>query len=195
MSKATEVPIVAYDFPLRRKFEAILFKASTELLFPHVLPESMNTDVLWLTASLFLTQDKPRPSWSGYMQKVSHGDHPQNATITLLLIIDLNPSNYTCIFSTLLFLIEQCKKLNIVTPSITFDQPLWLKATEIAVEKSLNIVVHLGGFHTLMSFVGSIGSLMDGSGIESVLQLVYGENSINHILRGKAISRAIRAHI
>ena len=41
---------------------------------------------------------------------------------------------------------------------ITFDQPLWLKATEIAVDTSLNVVLHLGGSHILMSFLGSVGT-------------------------------------
>ena len=86
----------------------------------------------------------------------------------------MKATNYTCIYSTLLFVINQCKKLNIITPSITFDQPLWLKATEISIEKSLDVVIHLGGFHTLMSFAGSLGFVMDGSGIESVFQTVYG---------------------
>lgn len=192
--KATDVPIIDYDFPQQRKFNSILFKPSLELLYPCVLPESLNADILWHAAGLFSSQQKPRPNWSGYMQRISNGDHLPNSTITLLPIIDLNPSNYTCIYSTLLFVIDQCKKLDIVTPSITFDQPLWLKATEIVIEKSLNIVVHLGGFHTLISFAGSIGSLMDGSGIESMLQTVYGENTVKHMLGGKAIARALRGH-
>ena len=79
------------------------------------------------------------------------------------------------------FPFNQCKKLNITTPSITFDQPLWLKATEIAIEKSLDIVIHLGGFHTLMSFAGSLGFVMDGSGIESVFKTVYGEDTVKHM--------------
>ena len=66
-----------------------------------------------------------------------------------------------------MFVINQCKKLNITTPSTTFDQPLYLKATEIAIEKSLDIVIHLGGFHKLMPLAGSLGFVMDGSGIES----------------------------
>ena len=115
------------------------------------------------------------------MQRMSHGNHLPSAAITLLPIIDLNPTDYTCIYSTLLFVINQCKKLNITTPSITFDQPLWLKATEIAIEKSLDIVIHLGGFHTLMSFAGSLGFVMDGSGIESVFKTVYGEDTVKYM--------------
>ena len=107
----------------------------------------------------------------------------------------MNPSDYTCIYSTLTFIADQCRKFNIKTPSVTFDQPLWLKATEIVVDNSMDIVVHLGGFHTLMSFVGSIGSLMDASGLSDVLQIIYGENTVKHMVSGKAIARAIRGHI
>ena len=46
---------------------------------------------------------------------------------------------------------------------ITFDLSLWLKATEIIHAKSLKAVLILGGFHLMMSFLGSIGSVMTGS--------------------------------
>lgn len=129
------------------------------------------------------------------MQDISTGTHPPKSNIKMLPIININPSDPTCIYSTLLFVIDQSKKLNVETPSITFDQPLWYKATDIVIEKSLKIVVHLGGFHTLMSFVGSIGCFMDGSGLECALQTIYGENSVKHMMYGKAIARAIRGHI
>ena len=106
----------------------------------------------------------------------------------------MNPSNYSCIFFTLSFIVDQCKALCVPTASVTFDQPLWLKATEIVVDKSINAVIHLGGFHTMMSYVGSIGTLMEGSGLADVLQSVYGENTVKHMLNGKSIARAIRGH-
>lgn len=57
-----------------------------------------------------------------------------------------------------------------------------------------NVVIRLGGFHTIMSFLGTIGELMGGSGIEEALQIVYAENTIPHMLTGKAYSRALRGH-
>ena len=51
--------------------------------------------------------------------------------IGFLLIMDLDPTDENCIYSTLLFVIDQAKLLNVETPSITFDQPLRLKATGI----------------------------------------------------------------
>ena len=142
----------------------------------------------------FTFQESVRPSWSGFMQTFRKGEYPGKSEVNLLPIINLNPSDKSCAYSTLLFVIEESKKANCGTPCITFDQPLWLKAIEISTEKSLNIVCRLGGFHTLMSFLGSTGTVMKGSGLQECLQLVYGENAVTHILSGKAVSRAIRAH-
>ena len=66
------------------------------------------------------------------------------------------------------FRMYQAKKLGIQVPSIIFDQPLWLKASGIIEESNLNIVYRLGGFHTMMSFMGSIGVLVKGSGLEGL---------------------------
>jgi hypothetical protein len=57
------------------------------------------------------------------------------------------------------------------------------------------MICKLGGFHTMGSFLACIGHLMDGSGLHELIDLIYAANTTPHILRGKAISRAIRAHI
>ena len=77
---------------------------------------------------------------------------------------------------------------------ITFDQPLWVKAMNIIKNKSMNIVCQLGGFYTLMSFMGGIGTMMTASGLEESLETVYGENVVQHMMLGKAILRALRGH-
>ena len=85
------------------------------------------------------------------------------------------------------------------TPVLTFDQPLWWKAMTVINDEPKNsalhsIVLRLGGLHLQMSYLGSIGHLMCGSGLEEVIGLIYAENVVPHILSGKAISRALRAH-
>lgn len=42
--------------------------------------------------------------------------------------------------------------------------------------------------------MGSIGSMMKGSGLE-VLETVYGPNTVTHMISGKAVSRALRGHL
>ena len=46
-----------------------------------------------------------------------------------------------------------------------------------------------------MRFLGSIGAIMKGSGLEDLLAQVYAENSITHMISRKAVSRANRGHL
>ena len=132
------------------------------------------------------------------MQLVQQVVHPRKSTVMFLPMIDMNPSDASRIYSTLVFVSEHAHRYNI-QPVITFDQPLWWKAFMITVSEPLtcdlrNIVLCLGGFHTEMSLLGCIGHLMAGSGLQEVFQLIYAANSVVHMLAGKAIARAVRAH-
>ena len=61
--------------------------------------------------------------------------------------------------------------------------------------KSTTCFCCLGGFHILMSFLGNVGAIMKGSGLEDLLSVVYAENSVMYMLSGKAVSRAIWGHL
>ena len=156
-----------------------------------------NLDILWKTSLLF---GNPRPSWTGMMQLVHQGRHQGKSSVMFLPMIDMNPSDVTCVSSTLHFVSEHAKQHSIANPIVTFDQPLWLKAFNIIQTEPANsdlrkIIVHLGAFHAEMSFLGSIGHLMAGSGLRELLELIYASNAVDHIMTGKAISRAVRAHL
>ena len=113
-------------------------------------------------------------------------------------MIDMEPSNMTCIYSTLIFISEQAKHYS-KTPIVTFDQPLWWKALMIVANEPQqshlkSIVLRPGGLHIQMSFLDCIGYLMACSGLQDALELVYAKNAVGHMLSGKAIARAIRGH-
>ncbi|CAG2191757.1 unnamed protein product [Mytilus edulis] len=64
-----------------------------------------------------------------------------------------------------------------------------------------SIVVRLGGFHTEMSLLGSIGQIMNSSGLSELLETVYASTAVGymhlcfgHMFSDKAISRAVRGH-
>ena len=102
-------------------------------------------------ASYFLPN--PPPSWSGHMRDViATHNHPDKAVISMLTIIDLNPEDMNCIYSPLRIIESQAWYLETVTAVVTFDQPYWIKATEIINVKSMGIVCILGECHLLMSF-------------------------------------------
>ena len=73
-------------------------------------------------------------------------------------MIDKDPNDLSCIYSTLMFTTNQAKTHN-CQPVITFDHPMWLKAHRIAGNEDSdlhNVVVRLGGFHTQMSFLDAL---------------------------------------
>ena len=138
---------------------------------------------------------KPAELWSGLLQDASVVTHLPPANITMLQITDLKCSDESCIYSALSYVKHHATLLNISIAYITFDQILWWKTVEIIDAKSVDIVCQLGGFHTMMSFIGGLGSLMNGAGLSDLLTTVYGESSVPHILSGKAICRALRVHL
>lgn len=191
------VPILKYDGSPVSGLSLIKYKPLLELRSPVTLPPGLNADLLWHCGWLTNRAINRRPNWSGFMEHVFSADISKTALkseVLFLPIIDLNPSDESCLFSTLTYVQNQAARLGIDTPCLTFDQPLWLKAVNIIAAKSLNIVCRLGGFHLMMSFLGSIGSMMKGSGLEEALEKAYGQNVVVSMLSGKAISRAVRGH-
>ena len=66
--------------------------------------------------------------------------------------------------------------------------------SEPLVSDLTTIFLRLGGFHAEMSFLGCIGHVMASSGLQEVLDLIYGPTAVVHMLSGKAVARAVRAH-
>ena len=87
-------------------------------------------------------------------------------------MVDLDPNSWKCIYSVLKFGQNECAKKKI-HPIFTFDQPIWWNARQIKNQKEdlNNIVLNLGAFHTDLSFLGSIGSIMKSSGLKKLLTL------------------------
>ena len=87
-----------------------------------------------------------------------------------------------------------------MTPVLTFDQPLWLKAMLIQQSSQtdsdiISIILRFGGFHTHMSYMGSIGHIMADIGLYEILECVYAKNTVSHMLTEKATSRTIQEHL
>ena len=64
------------------------------------------------------------------MQLVYHVEYPGHSSTNVLPMIDMDPTNASCIYSTLHFVADQAKKYG-VTPVLTFVKPLWTKAQYI----------------------------------------------------------------
>lgn len=154
-------------------------------------------DLLWLYGKSTNLPDIP--GWNGFMEQVTKECPYKQSKIVFLPFIHAPPTQYDTVLTSLLEASERSSAHGQKTCIVTYDQPLYLKARDI-VENSkhpqLNsVVVRLGGFHLLMSFMGAIGAIMAGSGLKELLTTIYAENSVDRILNGHAYSRAVRAHI
>ena len=47
----------------------------------------------------------------------------------------------------------------------------------------------------MLSFMGNIGYMMNGSGLEEVWRQMYAEKTVPHLMSDKAYSRALRGHV
>ena len=78
----------------------------------------LQSEAFWHSNCHFSSTLKPRPLWSGFMQQMfrsSNDVHYNKSDVILLPIIDLQPTNLICIYSTLLFIQCQADQLNINT--------------------------------------------------------------------------------
>jgi len=195
VSQQNGVPIVPYHKPTKAGVAEVVFVPLLSLQQPLVLPSVMNVTVLWHLSAALESNEKPTPNWWGFMQELVDGSHAGAAQIDMKPLVDLHPTDDTCIYSTLLFVDQQARHLKVPVTCITFDQPLWLKAVDICMAAGLNRVCRLGGFHLLMSYLGCIGHVMAGSGLEEMFLLNYGSNTVCHMMSGKAFARSLRGHL
>lgn len=187
------IEVLHYEKPSRSGLQRITIRDVDITRGTHI---DKHLDILWATGSI-LTKF-PTPSWNGYMQSAMQNCGKYDVSeIKILPFIDLNPNNPSCIFTAIKFAAEQCTKSGQKTCFVTFDQPLYAKATEIVASSTDlgNVVISLGGFHLLMSYLGAIGHIMSGSGLEELWNTVYAKTTITHMISGHAYSRAVRAHI
>ena len=136
--------------------------------------------------------------WSALCQMVYKEPFPGKSSVVFLPMIDMDPSDMTCIYSTLNCVSKEARRHS-SDPVLTFDQPLYWKGRNIIQNEPddsalKTIVLRLGGFHTEMSFLGSIGNIMNNTGLSELLESVYAPAAVVHMLSGKEISRAIRGH-
>ena len=124
--KGEEIPIIEYDPSEETGLSVVTLKPIVQLNTENFLPCDLFFVYLW-HASYFLPN--PRLSWSGFMIDVSSvHNHSGNGGISMFLIINSSPNDLNCIYSTLRFAESLAWYPKIVTPVVTFDESLWMKA-------------------------------------------------------------------
>ncbi|XP_065575464.1 protein misato homolog 1-like [Artemia franciscana] len=121
-------------------------------------------------------------AWSAFMWSIYQKiPHPGKSNIRFLTMINHNPSDISCVYSTLMHANERHSRSG-KTLVINFDQPLYwqLKCivdAEPVTSALRNAIAVLGEFHTRMSFLGAMGFLMADSGLT---ELTHADSVVNN---------------
>ncbi|KAJ8881714.1 hypothetical protein PR048_018200 [Dryococelus australis] len=106
-------------------------------------------------------EESSAPSWNGFMRSCIH-----IGVISCITAIEA---------VTFIHLDPSHRKIITAAPPAELD----------------SATLRLGGFHRLVSFMGSIGFIMSGSGIEELWMHVYAKSSVTYMISGHTFSRAV----
>ncbi|XP_063542992.1 uncharacterized protein LOC134751504 [Cydia strobilella] len=147
-------------------------------------------DALWLFGKSEPSLNMP--GWEHFISKMPTEKEHQVSEIRPLPVIESPPSRdaiYTAI--------KEAQKKTKGTCLVTFDQPMYQIAQKIVTNPGslmLDVVLKLGGFDLIKSFLGVIGFIMSGSGLKELWCSIYATENIEKMMTGCAFARAIRAH-
>lgn len=198
LAKQKQIKTIPFSPRMQGGLRDIKYKSTHSLDLPtqSLIPQHFGA---YLWAKFFRISQLP--SWKGFMEIISNEGDFSVSHVNCLPFINEPPSNPTTLHTSLHYALQETKNLAQATCFVTYDQPLYLKARtivaqlEISNPKFRNVVIRLGGFHMLMSYLGAIGYTMAGSGLEDLWSVMYAAQSVKKMISGHAFARALRAHI
>jgi hypothetical protein len=158
--------------------------------------KALKADVEWLTKVVTSQDDDDPPvEWSGYMNYIARekGFVAKATKYIYGPLIDAPPSHPDTVLTSIMYIEAFMKShgqryVHLVVDLQLFKVALQIKWSDPTRWKYL--VVRPGGMHTLMSFLGCVGTLMEGSGLEEILTIAY--KGVSSMLNGKAWPKALR---
>ena len=137
------------------------------------------------------------PEFGGYNVKKLRTEGTQlsaRTQVAYLPLIDSIPSSPSTMYTAMLRSLQVCERLGQHFAVMTADMQLYKVAVHIMWENEIdfrNLHLRLGGMHLLMSYIGCIGSLMAGSGLEEILGAAFA--GVPKLLSGKKFPQNVRA--
>ena len=187
---------VAYP---KKKVEPSLVVTKTTLEADDPVSPYDRQEVLWLMCRSLFNQDSSVPDWSGWLSKTVPPAMEQLSNVGYMTPIFNPATDYTTVLQCLLTSVEATEKVQQQYTFITFDLAMAKIAYGIVwdmPEKFANVIVHLGGFHTMCAYMGALGQMMSCSGFEDVVieSGICASGSIRQVMNGKHFTRSMRVH-
>lgn len=138
------------------------------------------------------------PSWGGFNVKITVL-HTQKTSVGYCPIIPANPTEYSTVYTCMKTIQHQMGSLNQKWSIITADEAIYSKLKVIQWKRPKefeHVIIRMGAMHIEMNFMSCIGKIYGDSGLEDIWieADIYGPNTVNHIMNGKAYYKCSRGH-
>ena len=137
------------------------------------------------------------PDYGGFNNKMKREEGyeiKQKSNIFYQALIDKKPADPSTVLTVMHSVKRTCSKAGQEFAVLTCDQQLYRIMLDIIwnePERWRNFYPRLGGMHMLMNFIGSIGKLMEGSGLDKLMAKAFG--GVDSMLQGKKYPMNLRA--
>lgn len=163
------------------------------------LSSAINSDILWMLCRFKFNDAYSVPGWAGWVSVLSEQKSQQRqSVIGYMTPLSESISEYSTLREVLTISQQATEKLNQKFTLVTFDMAAAIKAYNVIWQSNnfQNVVVNIGAFHTICSYLGCLGKIMAGSGYEDILVAseICASGSINKVMSGKHYNRAISIH-
>ena len=159
------------------------------------LSDALKADVKWLSDVITREDDDPPAEWSGYMHHLARDNGFVSKATRYIYgpLIDAPPSHPDTVLTSIMYIENFIKSHGQTYVHLSVDMQLFKVAMQIKWSDPTrwkHLIVRPGGMHTLTSFLGCVGQLMKGTGLEEILNVAY--NGVSSMLNGKAWPKALR---
>jgi len=157
-------------------------------------------ELIWIVCRALFNHSCTVPDWSGWVSKTARDVREVVKSEVGYMAPILHPiTDYATVQQCLVTSMAATAKMNQEYTFVTMD----LAAAKIAYDIQWNnavkfskLIIHLGAFHIMCSYMGAIGTMMVGSGFEEILieSGMCASGSIVKVISGKHYNRAMRVH-
>ena len=136
------------------------------------------------------------PGWTGFHATIS-SRVSLPTTVGNCRSIPAAPTDMDVIYTMLYNVHKMLSMLNQTHQVLTVDEGIDEIAKEVQWKVSPqfeDMIIRLGGFHWAKNYLGVIGRRMEESGIEQILEELFGPSQISSILNESKYNRGIAAH-
>lgn len=165
--------------------------------FPHASTNIAPSNFLWAYSKTI--NSKETSGRNGFLEKLTIDKTCDVSKIVFLPFLNAPPSHEDTIYTVLMESVRKVRSYGKKYAIVTFDLPLFMKAFEMIScapdDSDLKFVIlRLGGFHTLMSYLKAVGFIMKDSGLKDLLCLTFGQNSVDKVFECSNYARTLRCH-